>query len=548
MPSISAPEMLAGFTSDGRNVSLPGILTGAEALVLVDRMPRHTALFVIEEHPWQVKLALRLRDYSHLLASGRLVFIVGSDLEERMREFFGAHPGYEPPTRMLSPPQRSPAQIAELQRRLENTGEEALRVSRGFAEACAARIASRTAGAPGTAPRVAILSFDVQPGSIQQCARVRRALEKLQLAHEVCIPDTPRNSHVAAHLNAIDRLPADLVLMINSPYQGIARFLPPHLPVVCWYLPGTSSQPPPPQESSSCTLLFTSCDPHGEMPRHGGAQACSIRYIEPGADNQAYYPTHGTPGGAGRPAIDVVILMDVPDDRAEACDTTLSSHLILWRAIRQLLGEAVDTWTADQAAELVDRAQRASGVTLADPAIREHFAGLARARIAPACRARAVVAVVSASTRRFATWGLNWHLACDHSGVWRGAGPFADQLNDLFNSTRIVVLPDYSPTALQHALDALAAGARVVCHAPDQPFERAHPTLITLQPYLHLFRTRRELRDTLKSLLSQSTGGDDDDTTAARAIVLEKHCVSDRLQVILNERARLSAAFPNQER
>ena len=57
MPSVSAVEMFAGFVSDGRNVSLPGVLTGVEPLVVINKLPLHTALFVVEEHAWHVRLA-----------------------------------------------------------------------------------------------------------------------------------------------------------------------------------------------------------------------------------------------------------------------------------------------------------------------------------------------------------------------------------------------------------------------------------------------------------------------------------------------------------
>ena len=76
MPGISAAEIFAGFRGDGSNASLPGVLTGVEPLVVAGQMAAHTALFVVEQDPLQLKLAMHLRDYSDLFAGGRLVFVL----------------------------------------------------------------------------------------------------------------------------------------------------------------------------------------------------------------------------------------------------------------------------------------------------------------------------------------------------------------------------------------------------------------------------------------------------------------------------------------
>ena len=153
MPSVSAPEMFAGFVDDGRNVSLPGVLTGAEPLVVIDKMPPHTAVFVLEEHAWHVKLALHLYDYAGPIAAGRLIFVVGDDVEERMCEFSEANPGYDPPARLLTPPQRSAAETAELQRRLENAGAAVSRVCQQAVDACVQCIGARSFDSFPTVPR-----------------------------------------------------------------------------------------------------------------------------------------------------------------------------------------------------------------------------------------------------------------------------------------------------------------------------------------------------------------------------------------------------------
>jgi hypothetical protein len=544
MPSVSAPEMFAGFVNDGRNVSLPGVLTGAEPLVVINKMPPHTAVFVLEEHAWHVKLALHLYDYVEPIAAGRLIFVVGDDVEESMCGFFEANPGYDPPARLLTPPQRFAAEIAELQRRLENAGASVSRVCQQAVDACALRIGARSFDSFPKVPRVAVLSLDVRPSSIEQAKRVQRALAKLQWPHEVCVPDAPGRCHPASRLLALDRVSADLVLLINSPGGQMAPLLPSELPIVSWYLPGSDPRPAVGASLSANQMIFTCSRALAEHSGKKGAASQAIYYCEVAADDAGkrghstfLASTPGAIQAEGSRALlglDVAILMDLPDDRAEACDVTLASHLVFWKALRDIVAKNVDSYEGSRAGELVDQAQRVSGVMLEDPAIREHFIGLVRARIAPACMGRAAAQVVRATRCRFAVWGLNWPSTLDGQKSRGGGIPVGKELNELFNATSIVVLPDSSATAMQMALDALAAGIRVVCRAPDQPFEQVHPGLRTLAPYLHLYRTTGELNDILNRLRVQPDGGDDE-TSAARAIVLADHCVSHRLEAILDQ-------------
>ena len=114
MPTVSAAEVFADFHSDGRNLALPGVLTGFEPLVLLPRMPRHTALFVVEADPVNLKLAMLLHNYATAFSEGRLIFMLcgAGALSQAMKTFFEHHPGLELPTHLLKVPQRSADDIA----------------------------------------------------------------------------------------------------------------------------------------------------------------------------------------------------------------------------------------------------------------------------------------------------------------------------------------------------------------------------------------------------------------------------------------------------
>ncbi len=90
MPTISAFEAWSGLRGDGRNLILPGVLTGLEPLLILERIPKHSALFVCEPDGLLLKLALILRDYTRFIESGQLVFILGEEqsLVDNLVSFF----------------------------------------------------------------------------------------------------------------------------------------------------------------------------------------------------------------------------------------------------------------------------------------------------------------------------------------------------------------------------------------------------------------------------------------------------------------------------
>ncbi|MFQ5414956.1 MAG: hypothetical protein ACE5E6_10910 [Phycisphaerae bacterium] len=282
MPTVSADAIVGRVPDDGGNVTLPGVLTGLEPLLLTRRLPPHVATFVVESDLASLRLALHVYDYAPPIRAGRLVFITGADIVAHLRAFFDAHPGYAFPARLISVPHRAPSALAELTARLEHAADEVTRVQTRLIEHACKRLQARAprahtfAGAPANAaardtahaprapehrPRVAVVSVDVSPATCAQTARIARALARLEWPHEICIPDAPDRCHVLARLAAVDRAAADFVLIVNGT-TGLPRaLLPDTLPVVSWCLPGT----PPTMPASQLRALSADLRPADEV-------------------------------------------------------------------------------------------------------------------------------------------------------------------------------------------------------------------------------------------------------------------------------------------
>ncbi len=525
------------------------------------------ALFVVEQDPCNLKLAMHLHDYVELLTSGRLVFVPGGEegQVEHLCAFFEQHFGYELPTQLLTGPQQTPAQFADLQRLLGNTGRAAAAVHASIVDAQVKSLLERTFGPLPTVPRVAVLSVDPGPASLEQARRICRALAQLEWPYQVCVPDTPGKCHLAARLSVVESLPADIVLFVNCTAGAMEPLLPPDLPIASWYFAETNVQPFQGEQRDGHQIIFASYQSLADALGRAGVPVGIIEQCGLAADDTVFHPTTASRDQRPTAGADVTVLMDLPDDRPEACNITLASHVALWHALKEVAKRSADSYHGDLADQLVEQAQAESGIGLKDPEIRQHFSALLKARIAPAAMARAAVETLVATGYNVAGWGCNWLptppepqasacaetppvsqlAACPSSGLL----PVGDSLNELFNAARIILLPDSSAWAIQTALDALAAGACIICRRPDEPFDRQHPTLAGIAPYLHFYRNSTELLDTVRRLAAPGDA-QADENDAARRVVLSEHTVAKRLQTIVEtvrrrEAAAAQAAIPN---
>ncbi len=542
MPAVSAPEIFADFTSDGSNVLLPGIFTGVEPLVVLAKMPAHTALFVVEPDPLQLKLALHVRDYTDLLDKGRIIFIVGpfENLGDNLCAFLELHPGYDLPTHMLTAPQRSASEIAELQRMLATAGDAVSALHISLVQSHVQALRSRDFGALPPAPRVAVLGVAPAPVSLEQARRVAGTLERLGWPHKICIPDRPDKCHVTARLSAINDLSADLVLFINSMPGSMLDLLPGQLPVASWLLPGALVQAHPAQAPRErCTVFASSRTCLEQLVAAGTPTECT-ELVETGADDAMYHPQTQLQGKRGCVGAHVAVLMDLPDDRPEACRVELSSQLALWHALQRSSKRSADHYRDEFAERILDEAQHSSGTTLKDAKIRAHFLSLVRTHIAPATLARSAVEALIAAGCRVALWGYNWPPFGQEEEIRHGAIPVGDALNDLFNAVRVVLLPTVSPMAIQTALDALAAGACVVLRRPEKPFESEYAALGAVLSRLPLYRTSRELVASVGACL-ESRNKRSDPLAAARQAVLSEHTLAKRLVALVETLRRRQA-------
>ncbi|MCH8966852.1 MAG: hypothetical protein IID43_04175, partial [Planctomycetes bacterium] len=425
MPSISVAEVFADFESDGSNVSLPGILTGLEPLVTAGKSPAHCAVFVIEEDALNLKLAMHLYDYADLMETGRLVVIAGADLTESLCTFYRDHPGYTLPSHLIRVPQRMEVEMAELQRRLEGAGEAVAQLVTQAMQSHRNHIARLSRGPLSDVPRIAVVGLDPRPIATAQTVGVVCAVETLDWPCESSIPDGPSRCHTLAHLRTVERLEADLVLVVNGLATELRSLLPPDLPVVSWFQSSYAATLPEQfeQKLGPHDVAIAPSVSFRDRLVQAGLPSSAVEVCDVAVDETTYRPIAVSSEDDRAFDTEVAVLMDVPDDRPEAFGVNLASHLALWSALQAGVGERPDRYAYESAAEFLGRAEKASGTILREASIRGHFVGLLRASIAPARIAHARVDALLADGHTVNLWGSHWQPREKWGNIRRGAIP-----------------------------------------------------------------------------------------------------------------------------
>ncbi len=535
MPTVSAEALAGRFRLEPGSATLPGVLTGAEAAILLHYLPPPCALFIAEPDPLLIKLALHLHDLADGIEAGRIVLLTGADLEAAFVSFFQAHPGYEFPEKLVPVPQRPTAELAHLQHQLEITGAAVVRYQHHAVETLAAALRGQPRRRPlPDAPRVVVVSTDARSRSAAQARRIERALAAVHWPAVVCLPDRPEHAHVWARLKAIMDAQADLVLLVNSMPGALRELLPPDLPLATWYGAGADPVARGPQEWRAVDTAWAGSIRQRDLLAAAGVPAECIELLDVAAEGAgdvgggAEVRPVGVPAGAEEAAAGVVVLADLPSVGPEAAGVTLPTQRMLYQALQQVVAEAGEACFDANIGDLLHRAEKTSGFPVPEAQTRAQFERLLGERILPAACARQAVEGLARLDVVVELWGTNWDKLDLPRVAWRGPVPTGAGLQRVFDRARLVVLPWASEEAVETALDAVYAGVPVVCRAPQAALASLYPGPAELADHLHLYRNARDLVGQVRRLLA-SDASRQARLDAARRLVTERHTLRQRL-------------------
>jgi hypothetical protein len=474
---------------------------------------------------------LHALDLTAWLSAGRLILLAFDPLEAALTAFLARHPGYDPPAKMLAHAGVPGAALEDARQSSEKAMSAAITRQWASARELAAALKQRVSRTPGERPRVAVFSADARPRYMAAARGLTRALAELDWPGTTLIPDSPWSCHTLTRLGAIHEHRPDFVLLLNSCAGKLAEFLPEKLPLVSWFWPGAEINPATLEGLAPHHLIMATTPEQRDQLIAAGASAARLHLLAPGVDTSIYRPVDIPVGRREALSCDVAILMDAEDCAPAALGITLESHARLWETLRQAMARHAERFRPSIASQLVEEAERASGVALGSGEVRERLIQLVRGPLARSMVTAATVSHLRSFGLTVRLWGQGWAGWEQVGEALAGPIPDQDQLPEIFQVARSVVFPCPDPWTPLCALEVCACGGTPVVSAADSPYRSSQPQLAAVLGSIPQFDRFKSLVSLLRQrILPDKThmGG----AATGPSAMLRGHSLVNRLELI----------------
>jgi hypothetical protein len=160
----------------------------------------------------------------------------------------------------------------------------------------------------------------------------------------------------------------------------------------------------------------------------------------------------------------VILVADLPDDRATACGIDQPTHRLLWQRLRQIAERDWEKPLIAHPLGLLAAAERAAALELGPDEVRRHVLRMAARALVPAVVARRVFATLQRSGLPWRIVGRGWDRLADAAGHAQDAALTPELLSEAPSSAVVVV--SVEDPLCDSLLAALAAARPVALFAP----------------------------------------------------------------------------------
>lgn len=499
MPTVSAAETLPGPIDPYANLALASPGSGYEAPLVAHRLAHHAAVFVCAPDIRHLALALHVADWSAELRRGRLV-VLAEDVEAALVEYLERHPGYQVPTRVLALPDSGGAVLSERAVAVQRAAARADAAQQRAIARIAEQIARRRRGPGAAHPRVLVVSIDAVGGAVDFCGQAQHALAALGFSAAVSVPDAPERCHRIVRLAALRDHDPQWVLFVNCTPGPLGDYLSPDVACACWFLESATLPANAFAGLAHCDHLYAGSAAVRNLLIAQGARPETVKVLEPGVDDTVFRRLRRE---ALDPAdrCDVALVSDVCDAAPQAAGIGLESHERLWSAVEEQLVQALRRgaeWGAS-AEELLNRAERATGVQLSDVRLRAEFRALLANRLIGTVTAREVARALR-PLGRVSVWGAGWEAEAEFQPIWRGPLPGAAARNRMYQQAAVVVFPHFGPASVRGAFEVLAAGGCPILPRMGQQALANYPAGCEILSRIPAFAGLPDLLQTVRGL------------------------------------------------
>ncbi len=523
IPGVRAAALLDRFDAGKANVFFPGIAEGTEVELLLQRIGWHRAIFVWETELRPLKLALQLHDMAAAISQKRLVLMVcpPGELRATLQGWMKDNPGHLCPSQMMMFPWQTMAEIAPIRLALEQAYHEVEQSRQRALAEIQGHWRKPPAGPPPSAEptgtRLAILALHALD-EVWATADVLSSAA-VELGWPVTVVDIrgPGDMHSlarAARLLESPHAPPNFAILLDILPSQVTDLLPPALPAISWLSHRTESLDRAGQDVVAFTSPAAASRALAERSEQGTIAVCPppcLAPIDPACLDRE------------RP-IDVVLITDCGPVDPASLAPKLPSYAQIWKAAADLLSARIETFTADQAEEILARIESKAGARIDEPSARADMLRKLSYQLAPSLMWRFIAERLRERGIAFRIHGPGWF------SVFReNAGPRLTTIRqkaEVFTRSKVAVYADPSGLLTADALLAAGCGAAMLARRhPTDTLPGGLHSLLTPGTEILPFLYARELIASIQRLLGDAGTRGELATSAVR------RCLADHMPV-----------------
>lgn len=409
IPLARAQSMLEQFDPGHGNVLFPGVAQGTEVGLMLHRLAAHRVVFVWEEDPIQLLLALRLHDWSAAIESQRLVLVMSDSdhLTDALVRCLEARNGHLCPERIMMWPWHTLSSIAGCR----TSVEAAYRQIERDRAAKLAQVRALLDGLPSRSDdqerTAVVLSIHPLQETLALADSLVSASAPATLQVVSSVVRSPADVHPLARaerlMEGLQHRP-DVALLLETGRTDVADVLPPGVPAISWLSHAT------PLDASVTKRI----GPDDKIMAVDSLAA--ERLTGAGIDREriSVHPwpcllsaQESPPGWDARP-IDVAVLANLTSVEPTAYGHDLPTHCKVWQVAVELLRERIDDFMDGQIGGILDRAESRLRVKIEEPGARRAIAELLSGPVATSLLWGHISQVIIKQKLKSGFWGAGW--------------------------------------------------------------------------------------------------------------------------------------------
>jgi len=493
VPAARAAGLIDNFQAGSGNCLFVGLAAGTEAAELLARLPKSSALYVIESDAAATTLVLHVVDLSAAIAARRLILILDQDPWAVLRSFLRNNPGFLAPQRVLAWPWLTRDEHQEIATRINALAAE-ITAER---DESAARLRSKLRPPSASAGTIiAIVSLSDDPRTTHVASGIQWGARQLGLEARTFCADSPERKHPLALAQFLANPEIGKIILLDSIAADFGDLLPAQLPNIVWLTPHALVTPGMAGRIAHHDAIVVSTP----AQRNALAAEHETRQV-------IFAPPAARPTPTNRVRMLLVLAPD-GDDRAEYVGLHLASHVALWNEVRRIVTSRSETYWDDETNADFLRAEAASGVRISEPTVRQGVLDRVQSSLAPAIVRNTFTSVLRSTDIEFdlatpaippphaTAYAAVFHLSLDGEPTCEFLDAIANGARPLVRARHGRIPPGIAPILPSNCVTPVASAAELI--AQVRRLAGAGPDPVSREHVLAHHTWRERIRDVLK--------------------------------------------------